>query len=50
MSDQALSNLLHEDRRFPPPPEVTEYANGKVDLFDQAGTDVEAFWAQQARS
>ena len=50
MSDQALSNLLHEDRRFPPAPEVTEYANGKAELFDQAGADVEAFWANQARN
>ena len=50
MSDQALSNLLQEDRRFPPAPEVTDYANGKAELFEQADADVEAFWAQQARS
>ncbi|MBK7721071.1 MAG: acetate--CoA ligase [Austwickia sp.] len=50
MSDQTLSNLLHEDRRFPPSPDVTAYANGTQALFDQAAADFEGFWAEQARS
>ncbi len=49
MSEETLSNLLQEDRRFPPTTEVADYANGKAELFDQAGGDFEAFWAQQAR-
>ncbi len=49
MSDQTLSNLLQEHRRFPPTQQVTDYANGKSTLFDQADSDLEAFWAEQAR-
>ena len=27
MSEEGLSNLMHEDRRFPPPPELAAQAN-----------------------
>ncbi len=48
MADATLSNLLQEDRRFPPSAEVTAYANGTQELFDKANSDFEAFWAEQA--
>ena len=47
--DVALSNLSHEDRRFPPSAEFAADAVGKVDLYDQAAKDRLAFWDEQAR-
>ncbi|MEP6851075.1 MAG: acetate--CoA ligase [bacterium] len=44
-----LSNLLHEERRFPPAPEFTERANLRADAYDAAATDRLAFWETQAR-
>ena len=49
MSEETLSNLLHEERRFEPSPEFTARANGTADLYDEAAADHEAFWARQAR-
>jgi acetyl-CoA synthetase len=48
-SDATLSNLLHESRRFPPPPELTEHANVKADAYEQAKADRLGWWAEQAR-
>jgi acetyl-CoA synthetase len=45
----ALSNLLHEERTFPPSEEFAAHANGKAELFEQAEADREGFWADQAR-
>ena len=53
MSDnqnETLSNLLHEDRHFPPSPEFAAQANGKASLYDQAEHDRLGFWAEQARN
>src|SRR5664279_2102639 len=47
--DVALSNLSHEDRRFPPSPQFAADAVAKVDLYDQAAKDRLAFWDEQAR-
>jgi acetyl-CoA synthetase len=49
MSDEALENLLHEDRRFPPPPELAANANATADTYDRAEADFEGFWAEQAK-
>ncbi|HLL62144.1 MAG TPA: acetate--CoA ligase [Propionibacteriaceae bacterium] len=49
MSDEALENLLHEDRRFPPPPDLVANANVTAATYEQAGGDPEAFWAEQAK-
>ena len=46
--ESALSNLLHENRRFPPPPELAANANAKADLYEEAAADPLAFWAKQA--
>ncbi|GAA1426250.1 acetate--CoA ligase [Microlunatus lacustris] len=49
MSEEGLSNLMHEDRRFPPPPELAAQANVTAATYAEAEADVEAFWAEQAK-
>jgi acetyl-CoA synthetase len=48
-ADVALSNLSHEDRRFPPTAQFTADAVAKADLYEQAAKDRLAFWDEQAR-
>ena len=48
MSNEALSNLLHEERTFPPSPEFAAGAVAKADLYDEAAKDRLAFWETQA--
>jgi acetyl-CoA synthetase len=48
VTEETLSNLLKEDRRFEPPAEIAEHANLKAEAYDRAATDREAFWAEQA--
>ena len=48
MSEETLSNLLKEDRRFEPPAEIAEHANLKAEAYERARSDREAFWAEQA--
>ncbi|MEZ5118027.1 MAG: acetate--CoA ligase [Candidatus Nanopelagicales bacterium] len=48
MSHEALENLLHEDRTFPPAPEFAAQANAKAAMYDEAAEDRLAFWARQA--
>ncbi|MBL8931178.1 MAG: acetate--CoA ligase [Kineosporiaceae bacterium] len=50
MSSDAIENLSHEDRRFPPDPAFTATAIGKADLYDKAAADRLAFWDEQART
>jgi acetyl-CoA synthetase len=45
---ETLANLLHESRRFAPPPELAEHANVTADAYAAASADRLAFWAQQA--
>jgi len=47
-SGDALSNLLHEERRFEPPAEFATNANVKAAEYDEADADRLAFWAKQA--
>ncbi|WP_299056884.1 acetate--CoA ligase [uncultured Nocardioides sp.] len=47
-SEQGLSNLLKEDRRFEPPAELAAEANLKEEAYERAASDREAFWAEQA--
>ncbi|MGH8834789.1 MAG: acetate--CoA ligase [Actinomycetes bacterium] len=49
MSESTLSNLLTENRRFAPPPELAAHANATADQYDLAGADRIAFWELQAR-
>ena len=48
MPDEALSNLLQENRRFAPSPEFAAQANASASLYDEAAADRLAFWDQQA--
>jgi acetyl-CoA synthetase len=51
MSDQEndlLSNLLSEDRSFPPSPEFVAQANAKPAIFKQASKDRLNFWEEEA--
>jgi acetyl-CoA synthetase len=48
MSDETLSNLLHENRRFEPPAELAANANVKADAYERADADRLAHWAEQA--
>jgi acetyl-CoA synthetase len=45
-----LSNLLHEERRFPPSAEFAAQANLDGSAYDTADADRLGFWAEQARS
>src|SRR3954470_5467096 len=45
---ETLSNLSHEDRRFPPPDDFAANANVTADAYDEADNDRLAFWAEQA--
>ncbi|HTW99436.1 MAG TPA: acetate--CoA ligase, partial [Acidimicrobiales bacterium] len=51
MSDDALalSALLHENRRFEPPAELAARANAQPGIYEEAGADRLAWWAEQAR-
>jgi acetyl-CoA synthetase len=44
-----IENLLREARTFPPDPAFTAQANATADLYLEAETDFEAFWARLAR-
>jgi acetyl-CoA synthetase len=48
VTDAALSNLLHENRRFEPPEDLAANANLKAEAYERAKADPLAFWAEQA--
>jgi len=48
VSEETLSNLLNETRRFAPPAELATAANVTADAYRQADQDRLAFWAEQA--
>jgi acetyl-CoA synthetase len=45
---ESLSNLLSENRTFPPSSEFAKNANAKADIYDEAERDRLAFWEKQA--
>lgn len=47
-SEQTLSNLLKEDRRFDPPADLAAEANLTEEAYARAAADREGFWAEQA--
>ncbi len=49
MSAEGLSNLLHEERRFPPSEEFAAGAVAQSTLYDDAASDRRGFWGRQAR-
>jgi acetyl-CoA synthetase len=48
MSEETLSNLLHETRSFPPPADLAANANVTAAAYDEAKADRLAFWAKAA--
>jgi acetyl-CoA synthetase len=48
VSNEALENLLQEDRRFPPSDAFAAQANAKPEIYERADADRLAFWAEQA--
>ena len=48
MTDETLSNLLRENRRFEPPADLAKSANITAEAYDRARSDRLAFWAEQA--
>jgi acetyl-CoA synthetase len=48
VTDETLSNLLRENRRFEPPAELAKSANITAEAYDRAKADRLAFWAEQA--
>ncbi|GAB3041153.1 acetate--CoA ligase [Sediminivirga luteola] len=46
---KGVSNLLHENRTFPPPEDFAREAVAGADLYERAQQDRLAFWAEQAR-
>ena len=49
-SHEAIENLSHEDRVFPPTPAFAAHANATADLYDDAAADRLGFWAEQANT
>ncbi len=47
-SGETLSNLSHEERRFPPPADLAAHANVTAATYAEAAEDRLAFWAKQA--
>ena len=47
-SGDALSNLMHEDRRFPPPEDLAAKPMSPPATYAEADADFEGFWAEQA--
>ncbi|NYD43622.1 acetate--CoA ligase [Nocardioides panaciterrulae] len=48
MSNETLSNLSREERRFPPSEDFAANANLKEEAYERAANDLEGFWAEQA--
>ena len=49
MSEEALENLLHENRTFSPDPSFANGANLSASAYEQAEADRLGFWEQQAQ-
>ncbi|HTU81742.1 MAG TPA: acetate--CoA ligase [Candidatus Acidoferrales bacterium] len=45
-----IEALFEEGRSFPPPPDFAAQANAQPGIYDEAGKDRLAFWAQWART
>ncbi len=48
MSDETLSNLMREERRFEPPADLAAEANVTADAYERASADRLGFWEEQA--
>jgi acetyl-CoA synthetase len=50
VSQEALENLLQENRTFPPSPEFAAQANAQPEMYEAAARDRLAFWDKQAQA
>jgi len=51
VASEAISDLLHEERRFPPPETFKRDALIRdAEIYDEANADREGFWARQAQA
>jgi acetyl-CoA synthetase len=48
VSEETLSNLMHENRRFEPPADLAADANVKAEVYAEADADRLAFWEKAA--
>jgi acetyl-CoA synthetase len=48
VSDETLSNLMREERRFEPPADLAADANIKAEAYERAAADRLGFWEEQA--
>jgi acetyl-CoA synthetase len=48
VSEQGMTNLMHEERHFDPPEDFAKNANVKADVYEEADRDRLAFWGKQA--
>jgi acetyl-CoA synthetase len=48
VTEETLSNLLHENRRFEPPADLAAAANVKASAYEEAAADREGYWAAAA--
>jgi acetyl-CoA synthetase len=48
VSEQGMTNLMHEERRFEPPEAFAANANVTADAYAEADADRVAFWGKQA--
>ncbi len=48
MTEDTLSNLMHEERRFEPPTALAQHANATQATYDEAAKDRLGFWGAQA--
>jgi acetyl-CoA synthetase len=48
MTSSTLDNMLHEERRFPPPEELAANANLKAEAYERAAADRLGYWEEQA--
>ena len=48
--DEAVEALLHEQRQFRPSKEFSDQANATTKTYEDAASDPEAWWAEQART
>ena len=50
MNSESLSNLLAENRTFPPSANFAAKANAKAEIYEEAEKDRLAFWEKQAEA
>jgi len=48
VSEETLSNLSREERRFEPPADLAAHANVKAEVYEEADRDRVAFWEKAA--